>query len=131
MREITGGVPMMNQFQILIELGMPETLAMLICSNNNVSLIKNKEILRKFLRSQTVNKEEDMEDLEKIPKVDTETESESVIVTKLTGKKFLAENYELAESFKEFTKAKGAKVKDDKVLTESLLVSEEKIVPNN
>jgi len=130
MREITGGVPMMNQFQILIELGMPETLAMLICSNNNISLIKDKEILRKFLRAQTVNKSEDTKDLENIPKVDTETESESIIISRMTGKKFLMENYDLAESLKEFTQIRSGKAKQDKVLTESLLASEEKIIPN-
>lgn len=129
MREITGGVPMMNQFQILIELGMPETLAMLICSNNNISLIKDKEVLKKFLRSQTVHREEDTDNLENIPKVEPEGEAESVIVSRMTGKKFLMENYELAESLKDLFSLKTSKSDNNKILTESLS-SEEKIVPN-
>ena len=131
MRDVTGAVPMMNQFQILIELGMPETLAMLICSNNNISLIKDKEVLRKFLRSQTVNKSEDISDLENIPKAELGTEAESVIVARRTSKQFLAEHYNLAEDLKEFIQLKNDNVSSNKILTESLLASEEKIVFNN
>ena len=128
MREITGGVPMMNQFQILIELGMPEKLAMLICSNNNISVIKDKEVLRNFLRAQTVTKSDDANNLQNIPSVESETEAESTVSYKLTGKKFLAENYQLAESLKELYEIDKNDVDLKQQLKENLLSSESNIL---
>lgn len=127
MREISGNVPMLNQFQLLIELGLPENLAMLICSNNNISLIKNKDILKKFLRSYTVNKTSDIENLNSTT-VDQETEVESVVVTKITGKKFLMENYELAQMLKEFHNTSNSQEYSKKQLCENLLFYQTKTV---
>lgn len=127
MREISGNVPMLNQFQLLIELGLPENLAMLICSNNNISLIKNKDILKKFLRSYTVNKTSDIENLNSTT-VDQETEVESVVVTKITGKKFLMENYELAQMLKEFHTTSNSQEYSKKQLCENLLFYQTKTV---
>lgn len=127
MREISGNVPMLNQFQLLIELGLPENLAMLVCSNNNISLIKNKDILKKFLRSYTVNKTSDVENLNSTT-VDQETEVESVVVTKITGKKFLMENYELAQMLKEFHTTSNSQEYSKKQLCENLLFYQTKTV---
>lgn len=127
MREISGNVPMLNQFQLLIELGLPENLAMLVCSNNNISLIKNKDILKKFLRSYTVNKTSDVENLSTTT-VGQETEVESVVVTKLTGKKFLMENYELAQMLKEFHSTSNSQEYSKKQLCENLLCYQTKTV---
>lgn len=127
MREVSGNVPMLNQFQLLIELGLPENLAMLVCSNNNISLIKNKDILKKFLRSYTVNKTSDVENLNSIT-VDQETEVESVVATKITGKKFLMENYELAQMLKEFHTTSNSQEYSKKQLCENLLFYQTKTV---
>lgn len=46
-------MPLANQFQFLIELGIPDKLAQLICSKTTICVIKNKNNLTSFLKNQT------------------------------------------------------------------------------
>ena len=108
-----------NQYQAMIELGIPADLAKLINSDSSISVIRNTEDLKSFMVGQRVTSGEIAD--EEINSVDDIGECVKPCM-KATSKKFLAEHYELAENLTEmYNEVKSSMQK--KTLYESLFIA--------
>ena len=94
--EMNPNMPNINKFQILIEFGIPVKLAKLISSNSSICVLDNPEDLGEFLKGQKAQ--------EKNPNaIPVDTMGEQTMVScRSDSKRFLAENYVLAEYLQEF-----------------------------
>ena len=119
-KEVNPQMTNVNQFQLLVKLGMPVDIANLICRNTSTIAVDTPEDLGKFLKNQRVKQAgtamnpEDME-------LDGVEESVQV-----HSKTFLMENDYLARSLQKFRKITTTSL--DRSLKESVLTSEKKIL---
>jgi len=98
MREaINPSITNINQYQILVELGIPVNVARLMCSKSSISVLQNSADLKKFLLGQ----KEVEPTPEAIPDAGSIEECTKVDMIG-TSKQYLKENYELSEDLKDF-----------------------------
>ena len=117
-KEVNPKMTNINQFQILVKLGMPSDLAELICKNTSVNELSNNEDLGKFLKSQKIKQGSNSTSEE-----DNMEENTKAITS---SKVFLMENDFLARKLAYFHKTNNTTI--DRSLKESLLVSEKKVL---
>ena len=117
-KEVNPKMTNINQFQILVKLGMPSDLAELICKNTSVNELSNNEDLGKFLKGQKIKQGSNSASEE-----DNMEENTKAITS---SKVFLMENDFLARKLAYFHKTNNTTM--DRSLKESLLGSEKKIL---
>ena len=98
MREaINPNITNINQYQILVELGVSVNVARLMCSKSSISVLQNGADLKKFLLGQ----KEAEPTPEAIPDAGSIEECTKIDMMG-TSKQYLKENYELSEDLKDF-----------------------------
>lgn len=110
-KEVNPQMTNVNQFQLLVKLGMPVDIATLLCSNSSTSTLDNVEDLGKFLKNQKTKQTNGA--MAQAP----EDVEESAT---LTSKTFLMENDFLYRRLQYFTSTKSTSF--DRSLKESLFV---------
>ena len=81
----------------MVELGIPVNIARLMCSKSSISVLQNAADLKKFMLGQ----KEQEPNVDQIPNAGSIEECTKVDMIG-TSKKYLQENYGLAENLKEF-----------------------------
>lgn len=116
-KEVNPSMPNINQYQLLVKLGMPQDIATLITKNVAVNELDNVEELGKFLKNQTgkIRNNQTQEP------IDGEVEESTMTVS---GKVFLLENAYLNRQLNYFLTTKNTTL--DRSLKESLFVSKNK-----
>lgn len=117
-KEVNPQMTNVNQFQLLVKLGMPTDIANLICRNTSISALDTQEDLGKFLKNQKV-KQAGMNTEE----MDIDSVEESTAVESRT---FLMENSYLNRELDRFRKITNTSL--DRSLKESILTSQKKIL---
>ena len=117
-RELNPEMPVINQYQFLIKMGMPQDVASLALSKTAINALDTPDVLAKFLLNQKT-KEPGM-----LPPPDEMEGVGEAVAYKLTSKQYLKENYELGKQLKEFNDTMRTSL--DKSLKESLLISKRK-----
>lgn len=117
-KEVNPQMTNVNQFQLLVKLGMPTDIANLICRNTSISALDTQEDLGKFLKNQKV-KQAGMNTEE----MDIDNVEESTAVESRT---FLMENSYLNRELDRFRKITNTSL--DRSLKESILTSQKKIL---
>lgn len=119
-RELNPEMPVINQYQFLIKMGMPQDVASLALSKTAINALDTPDVLAKFLLNQKT-KEPGM-----LPPPDEMEGVGEAVAYKLTSKQYLKENYELVKQLKEFNDTMRTSL--DKSLKESLLISKRKYI---
>ena len=119
-RELNPEMPVINQYQFLIKMGMPQDVASLALSKTAINALDTPDVLAKFLLNQKT-KEPGM-----LPPPDEMEGVGEAVAYKLTSKQYLKENYELGKQLKEFNDTMRTSL--DKSLKESLLISKRKYI---
>lgn len=117
-KEVNPNMTNINQFQILIKLGMPFDIANLICRNTSTNSLSAEEDLGKFLQDQKIKPEN--------ANVETDGMEESMTVN---NKHFLMENDYLAQKLAYFRKVSTTSL--DRSLKESILGCEKKVLTDD
>jgi len=117
-KEVNPQMTNVNQYQLLVKLGMPTDIAQLICRNTTTANLDTPEDLGSFLKNQKVKQKASTEEM---PEEGGVEESAS-----LSNKQFLMENQYIQRKLQEFIKTKNTTL--DRSLKESLLSSEKKIL---
>lgn len=123
-------IPTVNQYQFLVELGIPDKLAQLICSRSTIGIIKNKNSLQSFLKNQIVTVSDtktnnSSKSVEESVKESVANTVATEVVASGTSDKFRRQNIEFMAQLKElssYTKTDDGK----RSLKESLLISTKK-----
>ncbi len=116
-KELNPAMPTVNQFQLLIKLGLPSELALLICSPSSMNVLPTADEISKLLLGQQIKDKAVQQEL------DNDELGESVGM-RLTSKVFLNENTVLRDKLMYFTNAN--RTVTDRSLKESLLTYEKK-----
>jgi hypothetical protein len=116
-KELNPAMPTVNQFQLLIKLGLPSELALLICSPSSMNVLPTADEISKLLLGQQIKDKAVQQEL------DNDELGESVSM-RLTSKVFLNENTSLRDKLMYFTNAN--RTVTDRSLKESLLTYEKK-----
>lgn len=119
-KEVNPKMTNINQYQLLIKLGMPNDIAELICRNTSTNNLNTPEDLGKFLKDQKTKQTNNGSSS------DEENVEESSFVT---NKTFLMENSYLNRELEKFLK--NNKTCNDRSLKESLLSSTKQIIKND
>lgn len=117
-KEVNPQMTNVNQYQLLVKLGMPTDIAQLICRNTTTASLDAPEDLGSFLKNQKIKQKTSAEEM---PEEDGVEES-----AVLSNKQFLMENQFLQRKLQEFIKTKNTTL--DRSLKESLLTSQKKIL---
>ena len=116
--ELNPQMPVINKFQLLLEMGLPVNLAKLISSNSAINVLKSKDDLKSYIKGQRAK--DKMGGGEELPEIPEDLGEQTIVSHKSTSKQFLIENYKLTENLKEFLNViKPAS--NNKVLLESYL----------
>ena len=91
-KEVNPAMTTVNQFQLLVKLGMPIDVANLICRNTSESELDVPEDLAKFLKNQKIK--------QKATEIPDENVEESM--NTISNKTFLMENQDLVMNLKRF-----------------------------
>lgn len=118
-KELNPAMPTVNQFQLLIKLGLPSELALLICSPSSMNVLPTADEISKLLLGQQIKDKAVQQEL------DNDELGESVSM-RLTSKVFLNENTLLRDKLTYFTNTN--RTVTDRSLKESLLTYEKKIL---
>ena len=119
-KEVNPQMTNINQFQLLVKLGMPTDIAMLICRNSSANELDNPEDLGKFLKNQKTKSQA----MNQIP------DEEGVEESTVSSKTFLMENDFLYRKLNYFYKQNNTSL--DRTLKESLLTSKKgKVLTEN
>ena len=113
-KEVNPAMTTVNQFQLLVKLGMPMDVANLICRNTSESELDVPEDLGKFLKNQKIK--------QKATEIPDENVEESM--NTISNKTFLMENQDLVMNLKRFLTSNASTT--DRSLKESLLCSKQK-----
>ena len=118
-KEVNPRMTNVNQFQLLVKLGMPVDIANLICRNTSTQALDTPEDLGKFLKNQktkqagaAANSEEELSDVEESASVHSKT--------------FLMENNYLTRELDKFRKINATSL--DRSLKESIFLPQKKIL---
>ena len=117
-KEVNPNMTNINQFQLLIKLGMPQDIAELICRNTSTNNLDTPEDLGKFLKGQKLKQKA----------APSEENVEESIESSVSSKIFLTENAFLNNKLTYFHKTNIQTM--DRSLKESLL-SGEKVIKND
>lgn len=119
-KEVNPQMTNINQFQLLVKLGMPTDIAMLICRNSSANELDNPEDLGKFLKNQKTKSQA----MNQIP------DEEGVEESTVSSKTFLMENDFLYRKLNYFYRQNNTSL--DRTLKESLLTSQKgKVLTEN
>lgn len=111
-KELNPEMPTVNQFQLLIKLGLPSELALLICSPSSMNVLPNADEITRLLLGQNIKDKSLKQELS------DEGLGESVSM-RVDSKTFLSENTDLANYLGYFVQT--SRTTTDRVLKESLL----------
>ena len=111
-KELNPEMPTVNQFQLLIKLGLPSELALLICSPSSMNVLPNADEITRLLLGQNIKDKSLNQELS------DESLGESVSM-RVDSKTFLSENTNLANHLGYFVQT--SRTTTNRALKESLL----------